>query len=95
VNHRIISPLQDTVHYTFKELKTRMCLKPVLQQPNFDKWFFLQTDASAYGLGAILLQEGGPTDTITQNNKQKPKLHPIAYYLATFTPTERNYDIYE
>jgi hypothetical protein len=25
----------------------------------------------------------------------KPKHHPIAYYSATFTPTERNYDIYE
>jgi len=26
---------------------------------------------------------------------QKPTQHPIAYYSATFTPTERNYDIYE
>ncbi len=26
---------------------------------------------------------------------QKPKLHPITYYSATFTPTEQNYNIYE
>src|SRR5260221_10855099 len=25
----------------------------------------------------------------------KPKLHPITYYSATFTPTEWNYDIYK
>ncbi len=75
----------------FEELKTRMCSRPVLTQPDFDKQFFLQTDASAYGVGAILSQEGDHHATASQ----KPKLHPIAYYSATFTPTERNYDIYE
>ncbi len=42
----------------FEELKTCMCSRPVLTQPNFDKPFFLQTDTSAYGVGAILSQEG-------------------------------------
>jgi hypothetical protein len=58
---------------------------------------FLPSDqhVSAYSLGAVLSQEGGPTDTIQPDNKQKPKLHPIAYYSATFTLTEQNYDIYE
>jgi hypothetical protein len=73
---------------SFETLKEQMCAHPVLQQPNFNKRFYLQTDASGYGLGAVLSQEGGPTDTITQNSKGKPKLHPIAYYSATFTPTE-------
>ncbi len=76
---------------TFKELKTRMCSQPILTQPDFNKPFFLQTDTSAYGVGAILSQEGEHHTTASQ----KPKLHPIAYYSATFTPTERNYDIYE
>ena len=62
-----------------------MCSKPVLRQPNFKKPFFVATDASAYGVGAILSQEG-------ESDPQKPsssrKLHPIAYYSATFTPTE-------
>jgi hypothetical protein len=41
-------------------------------------------------LGAVLSQEGE-----LEKVKGKPILHPIAYYSATFTPTERNYDIYE
>ena len=80
----------------FEELKTWMCSSPVLTQPNFNKCFILQVDASAYGMGAILSQKGDPT-TLTPSLKQwiKPVLHPVAYYSATFTATERNYDIYE
>jgi hypothetical protein len=69
-----------------------MINKPVLRQPDFTKPFFLLMDASAYGVGAILSQEGGFS---TLNPGQKPKLHPIAYYSATFIQTECNYDIYE
>jgi len=76
---------------TFEMLKAKMCEKPVLQQPDFTKVFYLQTDASAYGVGAVLLQEGGTPNSPTQ----KPKRHPIAYFSATFTPTEQNYDVYE
>jgi len=45
----------------------------------------------AYGIGAILSQEGESTP---QTPYKKPKLHPIAYYSATFTETECNYNIY-
>jgi len=70
-----------------------MCAKPILQQPDFEKTFYLQTDASAYGVGAVLSQEG---ETRTSNSpNSKPHRHPIAYYSNTFTPTEQNYDIYE
>ena len=68
-----------------------MVQNPVLQQPNFHKTFYLHTDASAIGVGAILSQEG--ENPHPQNTK--PKLHPVAYYSATFSPTEQNYDIYE
>ncbi len=78
----------------FDTLKTLMCQKPVLLQPNFTKCFYLQTNASAYGMGAILSQVAGPDDTPLPKNS-KPKLHPLAYYLATLLPAERNYDIYE
>ncbi len=36
-----------------------MVSKPILQQPNFDKTFYLQMDALKYGVGAVLLQNGG------------------------------------
>ena len=74
----------------FETLKSLMCSRPVLKQPDYAKPFFLSTDASAYGVGAILSQEG----EINPCTK-KPTQQPIAYYSATFTPTERNYDIYE
>ncbi len=65
-----------------------MCAKPVLCQPDFDKTFYLQTDTSAYSVGAILSQEGESTNT-------KPKHHPVTYYSTTFMPTEQQYDIYK
>ena len=78
---------------TFNTLRARMCTKPVLQQPDFEKVFYLQTNALAYGVGAILSQEEG---LMTSNSPNaKPRRHPIAYYSNTFTPTEQNYDIYE
>ena len=74
----------------FETLKSLMCSLPVLKQPDYAKPFFLSTDASAYGVGAVLSQEG----EINPRTK-KPTQQPIAYYSATFTPTERNYDIYK
>jgi hypothetical protein len=73
-------------HNAFKELKTRMCCSPVLTQPDFEKKFYLQTDASAYSVGAILSQQG--RNSLYTHKHSKPKNHPIAYYSATFTPTE-------
>jgi hypothetical protein len=80
-------PQQDA----FEMLKVKICEKLVLQQPDFTKTFYLQMDTSAYGVGAVLSQEGGTPNSPTQ----KPKHHPIAYFSATFTPTEQNYDVYE
>ena len=76
----------------FDELKARMATQPVLRQPDFNKTFFVTTDASAYGVGTILSQEG---EFDPSRPKSSTKLHPIAYYSATFTPTEHNYDIHD
>ena len=63
-------------------------------QPDIDKQFTLHVDASAYSVGAILLQKGNyTTKTLAQHHKLV--LHLVAYYSATFTPTEQNYDIYK
>jgi hypothetical protein len=82
-----------TQQLAFNLLKALMCEAPVLIQPNFKKKFFLQVDALAYGMGTILSQEEEVT-TPSLEKCWKPALHPIAFYSAMFTPTKRNYDIY-
>jgi hypothetical protein len=84
---------EEPQHRAFEELKTGMCCSPVLTQPNFEEKFYLQTDTSTYGMGPILSQRGKTLQTLQKCSK--PMTHPIAYYSATFTPTERNYNIYE
>ena len=79
----------DKEQHTFKELRDKMVSKPVLQQPNFDKTFYLQTDVSKYGVGAVLSQDGGVKGVTLR------KRHPVAYYSATFSPTEQNYDAHD
>ena len=55
----------------------------------------MQTDTSAYGVGAVLSQEGDIPTISTLSKCQKPVLHPVAYYSTTFIPAEQNYDIYK
>ena len=75
--------------HAFEELRDRMISKPILRQPNFDKTFYLQTDASKYGVGAVLSQDGEIKGVTLR------KRHPIAYYSATFSPTKQNYDTHD
>ena len=42
----------------FAKLKSQLASKPLLQNPNFEKEFIVQTDASGRGLGAVLSQIG-------------------------------------
>ena len=80
----------QTCIHTFEHLKSLMCSRPILQQPNYTKAFFLATDASAYSVGTILSQEGE-----FNPRTQKTMLCPVAYYSSMFTLTKRNYDIYK
>jgi hypothetical protein len=80
----------------FHALKIKICMALVICQPDFTQKFYLQTDASTYGIGTILLQEGDPNSlTPMLARQQKLMLHLVTYYSATFTPTEWNYDTYE
>ncbi|XP_037930020.1 uncharacterized protein LOC119664634, partial [Teleopsis dalmanni] len=63
----------------FDELKEKLTSAPVLACPNFIEQFILQTDASDFGLGAIL------TQTISGEEKV------IAYASRTLNPAEKNY----
>jgi hypothetical protein len=57
---------------------------PSLLQPNPDKGFIVECDASDRATGAVLSQEG-----------LDEKLHPVAFMSKSLSPAERNYDIYD
>ena len=47
----------DIHQKAFDALKKEICTNSVLRSPDFNRKFILQTDASQYGLGAVLEQE--------------------------------------
>lgn len=67
----------------FKKLKECLVSAPVLSCPNYDLPFEVHTDASNYGVGAMLTQS------------VEGKEHPIAYMSRSLTAAEKNYSITE
>lgn len=74
----------DAQDIAFRTLKQRFASRPVLATVDYDKPFTLQTDASAFALGATLTQ--------MQNDG---KDHPVAFFSSSLLPAEVNYDIYD
>jgi hypothetical protein len=67
----------------FEELRSQLCEAPVLRHPDFNRPFVLQTDASGYGLGAVLSQEFDDGE------------HPISYASRTLEDRETRHAIIE
>lgn len=67
----------------FQLLKEALCKDPVLQSPDFNQPFLVQTDASGLGLGAVLLQGEGETRK------------PVLYISRKLFPREINYSTVE
>jgi len=78
---KIVKPLNDLLlvwtqehQTTIEEVMARLVVDPVLACPDFDKPFILQTDATDYGIGAIL----------TQETERGEKVHPEKNTFETF-----------
>ena len=69
---------------SFDELKKQFMEEPVLAMPDHEKPFQIEMDASKYATGTVLSQ--------LDSNRDR---HPVAFYSKTFSPTERNYEIYD
>lgn len=70
----------------FDKIKMLLTSAPVLELPDMSKPFRIETDASDFGVGAVLLQPG---DDI---NKQ---WHPVAYESKKLSNAEKNYPAQE
>jgi hypothetical protein len=68
--------------HAFETLKQMICLSPILIHADPMEKFQMETDASNYTYEAILSQKG-----------KDQKLHPVAFYLKSMSPAERNYSI--
>ena len=63
---------EDEHKAAFNALQDLVTSNPVLRQPQLDKPFEVEVDASGFALGGVLLQR--------QDDRKK---HPIGYYSAT------------
>ena len=70
----------------FEKLKDALCSAPVLKHPDFERPFFISTDASGFGLGAILFQKYGP-DLLDE--------YPVSYISRTLKGPELRYSATE
>lgn len=68
----------------FKWLKEAMTSAPILAVPNFEAPFTVVTDASGFGIGAVLMQEDASATK-----------RPIAFHSARLSDAERNYPVGE
>nr|GEX49107.1 hypothetical protein [Tanacetum cinerariifolium] len=61
----------DEVHSAFETLKSATVQVPVLQLPDFNETFIIETDACRVGIGAVLQQKGHPIALLSKTLAQK------------------------
>ncbi|KAF8753406.1 hypothetical protein RHS01_07194 [Rhizoctonia solani] len=75
---------QEEQKAAFDTIKAEICKEPVLAHPDESKPYTLETDASGAAMGAVPSQR-----------KEDGCIHPVAFMLASFSPTELNYDTHD
>jgi hypothetical protein len=73
----------DIHQESFDKLKGEICKDSVLKNPDFNRKFILQTDASQIGMGAVLQQEF------------EDGRHPVMFISKKFSGAECNYAVIE
>jgi hypothetical protein len=76
--------MDDECQDAFDTLKKKFTEEPVLMMPDRSKPFQIESDVSKVATGAVLTQLDSNGDR-----------HPCAFISKTFSPTERNYEIYD
>lgn len=64
---------------SFQQLKTALCSAPVLALPDLTQQFIVETDASAMGIGAVLMQQH----------------HPLAFISKALSPKQQVFSVYD
>ena len=79
-------PIRWSVAYecAFRKVKEMLTAEPILIQPDLSKPFVIETDASEWAIGMVLLQVG-----------PDGKLHPVAFDGRKLTGAELNYPVHE
>lgn len=72
----------DEAMESFNKLKHALTTAPILAHPDFRERFYIQCDASNYGVGAVLFQL----------DKQKNE-RPIAFFSQKLNMAQRNYSV--
>ncbi len=67
----------------FQRLKQICASYPVLQTSDWSCQFILETDASGYALGAVIMQDF------------EDGIHPISFNSQSLLPAEKNYDAHD
>lgn len=76
--------LNESAKISFEKLKYALSHAPVLAEPNFNKEFVIQCDASRIGVGGVLYQ----TD-------EEGREHPIAFVSKKINKAQKNYTVTE